>query len=135
MGKAARMAKAAKQLKKSHQPSESRACQRYSCELAADSFVVSAHDTINRWPSRIQNISRCGVRLLAGRRFEPGTLLGLELQDLRPLATRTALVRVVRVIRCGFYWELGCSWTVLLTTGELGALVGGNTVLAVASAA
>lgn len=108
--------------------SEKRRSRRYVCTLEGDCFVVSAHETISRWPGRIESMSLGGIRMVLGRRFEPGTLLGIELLLPNSRATRIALVRVVRVYYSGCHWHLGCCWVTGLPSDELLGLLGGNFV-------
>lgn len=50
-----------------------------------------------RWPARLRDVSQTGLGLLTSRRFEPGTLLTVELADEAHNNQRQFLVRVVHV--------------------------------------
>jgi hypothetical protein len=72
------------------------------------------------WVARIQDICREGVRLLLLRRFEPGTLLRLEvpgkLQET-PLLVQARVIHVVPYANGAF--GLGCAFSLPLTEEEL----------------
>jgi hypothetical protein len=76
------------------------------------------------WGATLRDVSTGGVGLVVKRRFEPGTLLSLDLQDAEQTASRTVLVRVVRLTREGDDWVLGCAFIHKLTEAELLALLG-----------
>jgi hypothetical protein len=76
------------------------------------------------WVARIQDICREGVRLLFKQRFEPGTLLQLEVPG-KP--QETPLVVQARVTHVVAYpdgrFGLGCAFSRLLTDEELKDLI------------
>ncbi len=107
---------------------EKRAAVRYPCDT--DSFSqdnscrpISAHRN-DTWSATVRDLSTGGVGIVVNRRFEPGTLLSVELQDAEQTTNRILLVRVVRVLREeGDKWLLGCAFTTKLTDAELLALM------------
>jgi len=69
--------------------------------------------------ARIQDICRQGVRLLLMRRFEPGTLLSLEVpgkSQETPLLVRARVIHVIPYPDGSF--ALGCAFSRLLTEEE-----------------
>jgi hypothetical protein len=72
------------------------------------------------WVARIQDICREGVRLLIMRRFEPGTLLRLEVpgkSEEKPLLIQARVIHVVPYPNGSF--GLGCAFSRELTEDEL----------------
>jgi len=86
--------------------------------------VMGKYDTC--WSGRILNISRGGVNVLMPRRFEPGTLLQIEIhfpadQDKEPHAV---LARVVHANPKGpGHWSLGCAFPWAITEEDLRAML------------
>ena len=71
------------------------------------------------WVVRIQDICRDGVRLLFKQRFEPGTLLSLEVpgkSQETPLLVRARVIHVIPYPDGSF--GLGCAFSRLLTEEE-----------------
>jgi len=72
------------------------------------------------WVARIQDVCHEGVRLLLMRRFDPGTLLRLEIpgqsQD-KPLLIQARVIHVLPYPNGSF--GLGCAFSRLLTDQEL----------------
>jgi hypothetical protein len=104
--------------------SERRAWVRYACDLhtSCRSFGQRGHGH-ESWPARIGDISAGGLCLVLHRRFEPETLLLVELPD-GPDSTRSVLARVQRVDAIGReQWKLGCSLMGELGRDDLRALV------------
>jgi hypothetical protein len=75
------------------------------------------------WPGDCCEVSEQGIRVLMLRRFEPRTLLLIELKDAPPLVIRSLLARVVwtEKAHCG-RWIAGCSLVHSLHTDELDSL-------------
>src|SRR5438552_13376364 len=72
------------------------------------------------WVARIQDICRQGVRLLFKRRFEPGTLLRLEVPGKPQEATLLVQAQVIHVVPYpDGSFGLGCAFSRLLTDEEL----------------
>lgn len=101
-----------------------RAAVRYPC--SEDSFgpenscrPITAMKK-EAWSAVVRDLSTGGVGIVVNRRFEPGTLLSVELQDAERTAGRTLLVRVVRLTQEDKeHWLLGCAFTNKLTETEL----------------
>jgi hypothetical protein len=84
-----------------------------------DSLQLSA-----AWPVTIRDIGIGGCQLLLSRRFEPGTLLVVDLHDGQGQPGRMVLARVVRVTSLARgRWILGCAFTVPLTPDDLDSLL------------
>jgi hypothetical protein len=77
------------------------------------------------WSGRVQNVSRGGLKFLINRRFEPGTLLHIEIESIKKDFPVTVLARVVHVRKHeNTLWGLGCSFSKELMDDDLMALVG-----------
>jgi hypothetical protein len=82
---------------------------------------VHSHDGVEEmWPLVVQDLSAGGMALLLARRFEPGTVLNVEMTEkLNEKPTRIP-VKVVRVQRDkAGYWLHGCSFEAPLAAGTL----------------
>src|SRR5262245_51855451 len=98
---------------------ERRAWVRYSCDLEA-SCIPADEDPEILWPSRVVNISCGGLGLLLSRRFEPGTLLQVEVQTPKQGFSRPLLVQVLHLTGHDHGgWLLGCVFTQPLSEDEL----------------
>jgi serine/threonine protein kinase len=87
---------------------ERRATVRYCSSLEGSCRTVGAGGESD-WPLRIQNISADGIAFLLGRRFEPRSVLLLEVPDRAGGPCRRYLVRVVRAVpQSGKTWIVGC---------------------------
>src|SRR5262249_849742 len=96
---------------------EKRQATRYPCAVATlcehrTSIHSEATTAVGQWPGQVLNLSATGVGLLLARRFEPGTVVAVVLEN----STRTFQVRVnVRVIRLlqaeKNQWFLGAAFT------------------------
>ena len=94
---------------------EQRAFVRHFCDMGA---VVDA------WPARIENISRGGVKILVGRRFEVGTVIKLELHVPGEDEFYLLLVKVVRIAEeSNGGWGLGCAFVREITEEEIQKLL------------
>lgn len=98
---------------------ERRAMVRY----ASDASGVCHPGVVRQersWPVRVLDVSATGARLVGPRRFEPGTLLGLELEAVSGPLQRPLLARVVWLHRdAADAWVLGCALLTGLTEDEL----------------
>ncbi len=108
--------------------SERRAAVRYPCSPENFSPDNSCRPITARkneaWTATVHDVSTSGVGIVVNRRFEPGTLLSVELQDVEQTVNRNLLVRVVRLTRGeGDSWLLGCAFTSKLSESELLALM------------
>jgi len=101
-----------------------RASVRYSCSEESFGPENSCRPITamkkESWSAVVRDVSTGGVGILVNRRFEPGTLLSVELQDAEKTAARTLLVRVVRLTQQDKdHWLLGCAFTSKLSESEL----------------
>jgi serine/threonine protein kinase len=86
---------------------ERRATVRYPSSADGNCRPIGGHAF--SWSAKVLDISATGVQLLIRRRFEPGTVLALELRDGKKSARRSVLARVVRVQQQpDRKWALGC---------------------------
>jgi PilZ domain len=106
-------------------PSDRRAWVRFPCDLGS-SCCASAGDDRTRWTARMQDISRGGARVVVDRRFEPGTILNIQVEAAaREDIPSVLLARVVHVkAESGGFWALGCRFARELTEKDLYVLVG-----------
>lgn len=71
----------------------------------------------------LSDISRGGIQLIASRRFEPGTLLSVELPSARDEDGMAVLACVIRATPHGENeWKMGCRFSSELDDGQLNAL-------------
>jgi hypothetical protein len=103
---------------------ERRASVRYPCSEENFSSDNSCRPITARkneaWAATVRDLSTGGVGIVVNRRFEPGTLLSVELQDSEQTVNRNLLVRVVRVLEQGEgRWLLGCAFTNKLSDADL----------------
>jgi len=93
---------------------------RYDCRLPSVCKPVGLHQSGNHWKGWIENVSQEGLKLTLNRRFEPGTLLTIEvdvskqeLDQVFPITIPSLfLAKVVRVVSESWAsrkWILGCS--------------------------
>jgi hypothetical protein len=76
------------------------------------------------WTAVVRDMSTGGVGLVVNRRFEPNTLLLVDVHDAEQTTTRTLLVRVVHVERDeNNAWFLGCMFPTALSEAELLSLM------------
>ncbi len=100
---------------------ERRAAARFACDVPARCRLPA--DGHGSWPARVRDVSRHGVGLLAARRFEPGTLLAVELDPSADAAPRLLLARVVHAQSArGRNWLVGCRFLRPLADDEVAAL-------------
>src|SRR4051812_41582096 len=79
---------------------ECRVWPRQACEVPATCQPVAArHAKASAWKATIRDVSRVGLGLLLARRFEPGTVLFVELSLRDGEERRPLLARVVRAAR------------------------------------
>lgn len=106
------------------EPRERRDGKRTACQLEGQCRPMQGHQVSASWPVTVHNISESGFQLLLSRRFEPGTLLVVDVHDVQGQATRMLLGRVVRVTSMARgRWILGCTFTVPLTPDDLSSLL------------
>ena len=103
---------------------ERREASRFPCSARGNCQPVTATEAGNCWPVEAVNISVGGIGVLLSRRFEPGTLLALELSRESNESVYLPLARVCRATPNGPHWLLGCVWQGLLGTEDMQSLVG-----------
>src|SRR5205809_348397 len=82
-----------------------RGAERYPSGQDACCHPTSALDST---PVQVLDVSAHGVGLMSSRRFEPGTILVLELAETAPSPV-SVLARVVRIVaRPNGHWLAGC---------------------------
>jgi serine/threonine protein kinase len=75
------------------------------------------------WPGKVVNISRNGVCLKLGRRFEPGVLLRVKLEGKKGTRRQSVVARVMWVRQdAEKNWRLGCRFDQPLGESELSGL-------------
>jgi hypothetical protein len=105
--------------KASGEPTDRRAHSRHECRLKSACKPAGRHQIGNHWKGWIENVSQEGLKLALNRRFEPGTLLAVEVdmskekldQVFHNAISRFFLAKVVRVVsrpRRDGKWILGC---------------------------
>jgi len=99
-----------------------RASKRHRCSAAGTCRPATFGDE-NQWPACIANVSLGGIGVAAKRRFEPGTLLRVDVNAASEDAPTTLWACVVHVQpqRNGD-WLLGCALARQLVESELEAL-------------
>jgi serine/threonine protein kinase len=109
---------------------ERRASVRRVCTVAAtcvvdtDLFNGGGADAKEAWPAVVRDVSAGGLGVVLARRFEPGTLLAVEMEGGPRKKVRTMLVRVVRVQgeELG-HWRHGCAFVTPPDDNDLGQLL------------
>jgi hypothetical protein len=100
---------------------ERRRSPRYASDLETTCRPLTARDGVS-WPAQILDISRGGIGLLLGRRFEPGAVLMMDLEDPGQAVSRSVFARVIHVkAQEDGQWRLGCAFTGELNEDELSA--------------
>jgi hypothetical protein len=97
---------------------ECRVWPRHPCAVQVQCQPAAARqDKEQIWQGTVRDLSRGGVGLILPRRFEPGTVLFVELpgSEARPLLVRVA--HTVRLPRGT--WLLGCAFSSKLSEEEL----------------
>jgi serine/threonine protein kinase len=108
---------------------ERRTAARFDCALSTSCTInQSLHNDAtaprSQWDAQVCNLSVNGIALLLPRRFEPGSVLTVNLTSGDGDVTRTRDIRVVRVARAeGCGWFLAGKLTESLSKEELGLLL------------
>jgi serine/threonine protein kinase len=108
---------------------ERRAAVRFGCALATSatinlSFHPGVTDCQTSWEAKVCDLSVTGIGLLLTRRFEPGSILTVDLTSSSGDTRRTREIYVVRVSPVdGGQWFLGATMTEKLTREELRRLL------------
>jgi serine/threonine protein kinase len=102
--------------------SEQRATVRYPSRKDGSCQPLSAEKEVH-WTAKVRDISSCGMGLVVNRRFEPRTVLVVELAGPKKGAGHRLLVRVARVRALSSRrWLLGCVFANRLGEEEVQAL-------------
>lgn len=84
--------------------------------------VTSVKD--DPWPARVRDLSSGSIGLVLTRRFEPGTLLVIELENKEQSLNHTLVGRVVRATaQNSGAWMLGCTLANRIAEDDLEALL------------
>jgi hypothetical protein len=90
---------------------ERRLLVRHFCEIGA---------LVDSWPANIENISRGGLKVVIGRRFEVGTILKVEVALSDEDHFSMHLAKVVRIEQePNGSWSLGCAFDQEISEDEL----------------
>jgi hypothetical protein len=103
---------------------ERRAWVRYASdqETFCQPRTVRGEDEL-WWQGRVHNLSAGGIGLILSRRFEPGTVLTIEVQDSPARSALQLLGRVIHAtVRPGAGWLVGCEFAQELDDDELRSL-------------
>ena len=97
---------------------ERRAFVRHFCDLGA---------VVDSWPARIENVSRGGLKVVIGRRFEVGTILKVEIATAGEENFSMLLAQVVRAAPESVgNWGLGCAFLQEISEEEVQGLLAGE---------
>jgi serine/threonine protein kinase len=108
--------------RKSHRR-EQRATVRYPSTKDSACQPLSGAKGV-RWTAKIQDISADGIAVVLGRRFEPRTVLIMDLPATDKEPARRLFVRVVRAMSLSARrWLLGCVFAHRLGDDEVQALI------------
>ncbi len=100
-----------------------RATVRFPCNLKNTCGLPEA-DPAARWPAEVQDLSCTGIRLLVHCRFEPRSMLVIELPISDSGSSEPILAKVVHVKRQGpDSWMVGCVFRRLLHAEEVEAVL------------
>jgi serine/threonine protein kinase len=108
---------------------ERRAGVRFECALATTCTInLSLHPEVTAcqtsWDAQVYDLSVAGIGLILVRRFEPGSVLTVDLANSAGDFKRTREIRVVRVARAeGGSWFLGATLMEKLSKEELRLLL------------
>ena len=109
--------------KRAVSPAERRGSARLLCSQAAFCRTHQPRDYIF-WTARARDISAAGIRLVVGHRFEPGTMLAVELLSANQSIAREIAARVIHATALGGSgWMIGCEFVDRLSEAELTALL------------
>jgi len=116
----------------SEEKADRRVHARYPCRLNGLCKPVGRHQTGKPWKGWIEDVSKEGVRLTLNRRFEPGSLIAVEVdvskeelaQIFHSAISRFFLAKVVRVLRRkDMKWSLGCRLVKKFSDDDLDSLI------------
>jgi hypothetical protein len=75
------------------------------------------------WPARVRDLSSGSIGLVLTRRFEPGTLLVIELEKKAANLSHTLVGRVVHATAQTNGWMIGCTLANKIAEDDLQALL------------
>ena len=109
------------------QAQERRVYIRHACNLNGSCQPFSAgtaEEAEMAWPAETRDVARGGIGLLVCRRFEPGTVLSIEVRAPGGASPHFLMARVVRVLAEGKgSWRLGCQFITPLSEEDLQTLL------------
>jgi hypothetical protein len=107
-------------------PTDRRVWERFAVRQEAYCRPISPVPEAVRWLARVEDVSADGARLVS-RRFEPRSLVVVELHDRKTVTSLTLLGRVVWV-KCyrDSLWTLGLRWTRRLSAMEVAPFAQGS---------
>ena len=98
---------------------ERRAAIRHPCELEGACKTIT---DMNGWPATVRNISSTGVALALSRRFEPRSLLTVDVETAtEPVSMIVRVVHAKQDPNGG--WLLGCAFTRNLSEADLASIL------------
>ncbi len=104
-----------------------RACVRFQAKFGTVGVIdtsVHGSELEEQWPLMVQDISSGGLKMRLARRFEPGSVLSIEMVDELANEPCRFPVRVIRVRRDrGGHWIHGCSFVDPLSESNLKLLL------------
>ncbi|MBL8794739.1 MAG: PilZ domain-containing protein [Planctomycetia bacterium] len=107
---------------------ERRGSVRYPCSAESFSTDNSCRPITatkrEAWTAIIRDLSTGGMGIIVPRRFEPGTLLTIDLEDAARTSHNSFVVRVMHITQeTENSWLLGCAFTSKLSEAELLSLM------------
>ncbi|HXG09930.1 MAG TPA: PilZ domain-containing protein [Gemmataceae bacterium] len=105
-------------------PGERRAHVRHSCSQPAFFQPAPQPGDDLWWQAEICDMSIGGLALITRRRFEPGTILDVQVPNEEGSGERILLARVARVVRQeDATWLIGCEFLRRIDNEDLQALL------------
>jgi len=103
---------------------EKRTSVRFPCNLEALCRPEGAAEGEATLKARVKNVSRGGIGLMLGERFEPGTTLVVDLPPRPARAGQTLVLKVVHARPLTYRgWFLGCTFPQVLDETQVKALL------------
>ena len=100
-----------------------RATTRFPSDKECPCQALSSEKDV-RWAAEVKDVSADGIGLLMNRRFEPRTVLTLELPTKGPGPAHRLLIRVVRVqAMAKRRWLVGCLFAMRLGEEEVRTMI------------
>ena len=109
--------------KENSRNSERRAWVRHPCDLDTACRPLGGERGL-QWPGEVRNLSAGGVAVRLARRFEPGSVLAVDVLGSDKSILRTLFARVMHVtLQNDGSWLLGCAFTNPLGEDDLKAVL------------